>query len=144
MKIDRRKNRLLLAAPFVLGLAAPPIQQAMAQGGGPDRDGCFQETATGRYHCDRKMDDKDGGLKTAGHVPGGLPVVRLAYEAVSDKELFSAGPLRIAPQFAENGEAGFVAEYRLNALQRLGFRTDDLMDGGRGGNHVKAHWRLKS
>ncbi|MDE0408260.1 MAG: hypothetical protein OXN81_10405 [Alphaproteobacteria bacterium] len=75
-------------------------------------------------------------------LPAALVVLGLAALPIQ-QAIGYGGNLLVVPQLTEGGEAGFVAECRLNASPRLGFRTDDLMDGGRGWNRVEACRRVK-
>ena len=67
--------RLFVAIFLACFLAATPYQVG-AHGGGLNRDGCHQETATGGYHC---HPDKDDNTKTILYVAGGLLVVGLVF-----------------------------------------------------------------
>ena len=129
----------MFVALCILSLTALPVQQAIAHGGGLDQNRCHMEVATGTRHCHPKKDD-DEDWETAGYVVGGLLIVWLVYEAVSDEGLFSVGPLQISPQFTEKGEAGFIAEYALSPSQHLGVRA---MNNDHGENRAGAYWRLE-
>ena len=64
-------RRKIIAGVAVACLLLPYAGEAWSHGGGLDRYGCHNETATGGYHCHRDDDDKiDDG--TAWAIVGGL------------------------------------------------------------------------
>ena len=124
--------------------------QTMAHGGGLDRYGCHNETATGGYHCHRNSSRNNAsasrkgndGLKTAGYVVGGLVIVWVVLNAACDDEASGVGPLQVAPHFSERGDAGISAEYSTGRSGAIGLRAETLADAERE-SIVKAYWRLR-
>ena len=130
--------------------------QTMAHGGGLNRYGCHNETATGGYHCHRNSSGNSGssgnnagsvpkgndGWRTAGYVVGGLVIVWVVLNAACDDEALGVGPLQVAPHFSERGDAGISAEYSTGRSGAIGLRAETLADA-EGESIFKAYWRLR-
>ena len=130
-----RKSILALGVMFGLML---PLQQVAAHGGGLNSSGCHNETATGGYHCHRDKDEFDWAI--VGAVAGGALALWLLVEWLDDDENALASRLQLVPHFDDDG-AGIVAEYTVDGLHRVGFRTRTHTDD-REDTYIGIHWRL--
>ena len=110
-------RHLIIAASVtsLLGFLVP--QDAFAHGGGLDRHGCHNETATGGYHCHRGGSSNNGidvDWKTVGAVVGGLLVLGILVRAMdTDQQPTYRG---LAPELAadQTGNAYAGARWRLH------------------------------
>ena len=110
--------------------------------GGTDSKGCHQNRQTPQddYHCHNKKDDDGPDWGTIAAVAGGLVLVWIIYEAVSDEGMFGIGPLRVTPYLTERSDTGVVAEYPMGRSGSVGLRaeTDDQEESS-----INAYWRLR-
>ena len=114
--MERRFLRTSILALVVMFGLMLPLQQVAAHGGGLNRAGCHNETATGGYHCHRnKKDDFDWAI--AGAVAGGALVLWFLVECLDDDENALASRLQLVPHFNKD-EAGIVCRiYRERIAQ---------------------------
>lgn len=63
-------TRPLLWIALAAALVMFPVSHALGHGGGLDRDGCHNETATGGYHCHRSKSEGKESLKYIGIAAG--------------------------------------------------------------------------
>ena len=128
-----------IALVLTMGLLALPLSEAVAHGGGLNRDGCHNETATGGYHCHRddndtqESNDTQEDLETAGLVIGGLLVLAITLRYLSD----DAQALHRLQIYSNGNRSDLI--YSLNASQQIGVRT--LTDDA-GETYLGTFWRL--
>ena len=148
--------KCLLAFTAAICLSMIPIHNALAHGGGLDRHGCHNETATGGYHCHRPSEDDDNDtLKTAGIAVGALLVGVIVWRCI---ESWSSNPSAlqrddVAPNervgftpYLKGDEGGGLAiHYDLSRSSRLGVHVMyDRNDGqDEADMHTAAVWNLR-
>ena len=124
---------------LALALALLMPQQVLAHGGGLNSAGCHNETATGGYHC-HNDDDEDVDWSAVGGAVGILVVLWLLSDLWTDGDQPAFSELSFSSKTSPNGP-GFVAEYEIDGLSRLGVGVEpDLTD--RSGTVSQFHWRL--
>ena len=128
-----------LAGVLALALAFLMPQQVLAHGGGLNSAGCHNETATGGYHC-HNDDEDDVDWSAVGGVIGVLVALWLLSDLWTNDDQQAFSGLSFTPKIGPEG-SGFVAEYDLDGLNRLGFGVEpDSTD--RSGTMSQLHWRL--
>ena len=103
--------RRFLAAAFVACFLAATPYQAGAHGGGLDRYGCHNETATGGYHCHKSRKKKED-LQTALIVIGGIGAVVLLFLALKKPGQFAESEKGIRFMPARGDQVGAFFELR--------------------------------
>ena len=139
-------RRSILAA-FVASLLLPSV--LLAHGGGLDRHGCHNETATGGYHCHRSSSTSDSSKKDDGPnwgiiagVGGGLLILWLVVDLFKDDENTKRS-FQIAPTVIGDSEAEVTADYLLRNGQRIGIRASNQIEDGRDESIVGLHWKVE-
>ena len=146
-----RVELLPLAGAIALGILLLVLpQQGRAHGGGLNSDGCHNETATGGYHChntpgtggssSNNDDEEDVDWGVVGAVAGGALALWLILDLMNDDEDQTLSGFSFTPRVGPSA-TGFVVEYALDGLNRLGFgvQTDPVRDNG---TYSGFHWRL--
>ena len=128
-----------LTGVLALTLALLMPQQVLAHGGGLNSDGCHNETATGGYHC-HNDDDEDVDWSAVGGAVGILVALWLLSDLWTDDDEQALTGFSFTPKIGPHG-AGFVAEYDLDGLNRLGFSLEpDSTD--RSSMYSGLRWRM--
>ena len=128
-----------IAVAFALGVLFSLPQQGLAHGGGLNSAGCHNETATGGYHC-HNDDEEDVDWGAVGAVAGGALALWLILDLMNDEEGQPLSGFSFTP-LVGSVATGFIAEYDLDGLNRLGFGVQsDSVE--RKGTYSEFHWRL--
>ena len=135
-------KRKVISALTALCLAALPLSQALAHGGGLDRHGCHRETATGGYHCHRGGDDDKEDIDWAliGGVVGGLVALVIAIRWLQDDK---ASLIQIVPHAYDENRLGIAAEYSLGPAGAVGLHATTPIGEDRENTRTGAYWKLR-
>ena len=129
------KTAIMLS--LALCILVLPLREALAHGGGLDRNGCHGEASAGGYHCHRGEDEDETDWETIGLVLGGAVVLIVVWACLEDEDDDVSSSLRL--QVSEDGMADLG--YSLGETQQIGVRTatpaDDSEDA-----YLGAYWRL--
>ncbi|MCY4497254.1 MAG: YHYH domain-containing protein [Rhodospirillaceae bacterium] len=143
------RKRLTAIITGICFLIAP--LPAFAHGGGLNRDGCHNVTATGGYHCHRGRDDEDDvDWGTIGIVVGGLVLLAVVARVMTGQKGLSLTDtnaadrrMGVTPYLARNDAIGLDAYYNLNPSSRLGVRVMSDENGEEQGVAAGATWNLR-
>ena len=109
---ESRTKHLIVVASVALLLVSLAPREAFAHGGGLNKDGCHNETATGSYHCHRGGGGSDVDWETVGAVVGGLIVAWLLIKAFQTDDASRGNGLRLAPELAADQTGNAYAGVR--------------------------------
>ena len=131
----------LIVSLIAVSLLTLPLSHAVyAHGGGLDRHGCHNETATGGYHCHRKNDEGEDNLWLAlGAVAGLGALLYLLYEVRKDQTT----SLHIVPWAKDSESTGIALEYQIDRGHSVGLRSLSPETNDRDEAYVGTYWRLR-
>lgn len=132
-------TRTLTSFIVIMMIGLFPFHGVLAHGGGLNSAGCHNETATGGYHC-HNDDEEDVDWGVVGAVAGGALALWLIMDLMNDDEEQPLTGFSFTPQVGP-GATGFVAEYEVDGLSRIGFgvQTNSVEKTG---TYSGVHWRL--